>query len=140
MPETTNNPKCPYCGNTARLFKTSEAFYNGRDYGPLWACVPCEAWVGCHKGTFVALGRLANTELRKAKQRAHAAFDPIWKARLARRRAEDSRYTKGMARGGRYKALAELLGIPRAVCHIGMFDVDLCNRTVEIIAAGRLEA
>lgn len=132
--------KCPYCGKPPVFFKSSESFYHGKDYGPLWACKPCGAWVGCHPKTNKPLGRLADAALRRAKMEAHAAFDPVWRARLERKRVKDARYSKGMARGGRYKALANLLGIPQKDCHIGMFDIDLCQRTVEVIRAGKLEA
>jgi hypothetical protein len=44
-----------------------------------------------------------------------------------------------MARGGRYKKLAELMGISKKECHIGMFDVDQCRRVVEICSSGALQ-
>ena len=36
-----------------------------------------------------------------------------------------------MARVSAYKWLAEALGIDPADCHIGMFDVDLCQRVIK---------
>lgn len=74
--EVTKPPICPYCERPAEFLASSARVYHGRDYGPVWACLPCAAWVGCHKGTTQPLGRLANAELRKAKMAAHAAFDP----------------------------------------------------------------
>jgi zinc-finger-containing domain len=115
-------------------------FYRGRDYGPVWACLDCDAWVGCHSGTHKPLGRLADKELRQWKMHVHRYFDPIWEARLARKRSADPKYTKAMARGGRYKALSLILGIPQQECHIGMFDVSRCCQAVEAIRAGKLEA
>jgi len=68
------------------------------------------------------LGRLANAELRAAKRAAHAAFDPIWKG-------------GDMSRHAAYGWLAKQLGISRANCHIGMFDVDGCEAVVTAAAA-----
>lgn len=130
---------CPYCSKPA-VFKPSSAHvYHGRDYGPIYECAPCEAWVGCHDGTDAPLGRLADAELRKAKMAVHAAFDPIWKARYERKHAVDPKYKKGMARGGRYKRLAELMGIPREECHIGMFDLTRCAAAVMVCKSGALD-
>jgi hypothetical protein len=110
---------CPYCEILARFSKTSAGVYGGRDYGPIYFCMPCGAWVGCHKDTERPLGRLANAELRKAKQAAHAAFDPIWQFKEKTRRQA-------------YAWLAAQLGIPAYKCHIGMFDVELCEKTAKI--------
>ena len=91
----------------------------GRSYGLVYYCEPCQAWVGCHPESTRPLGRLANSELRLAKREAHAAFDPIWK-------------TGKKKRNQAYGWLALKLGIPRYRCHIGMFDVALCARAVEV--------
>ena len=118
---------CDYCGQAAHFRPNSQFLYK-RDYGPVYYCHGCLAWVGCHKGTRNALGRLANAELRQAKKDAHAAFDPLWQAKI--------KYTgcsKSRARHAGYKWLANELGIRYKDCHIGMFDVDQCRRVVEII-------
>lgn len=75
-------PVCPYCNRKAvLLMNSSELYYNHINYGPVWICRPCDAWVGCHKNQsgsrIVPKGRLANAELRKAKIEAHAAFVTI---------------------------------------------------------------
>jgi hypothetical protein len=67
--------------------------------------------VGCHKGTTKPLGRLADAELREWKKRAHAAFDPVWQALWQRENAGSAGYKKGMAREGRSRRLAELMGL-----------------------------
>lgn len=131
---------CPYCTLPASLVG-GDAIYPHRPdlYAKqFYFCAKDGAWVGCHPGTTDPLGRLANAELRQAKMAAHAAFDPIWQARYEAKHANDPKYKKGMARGGRYKKLAELLGIPQQECHIGMFDVERCQRTVELCRAGAL--
>jgi hypothetical protein len=119
-------PRCPYCGGLARHLKSSEKLYQGRDFGPMWVCFGCAAWVGCHPdGT--PLGRLANQELRWLKMQAHDAFDPLWKAKHAREGGP-----KKKARGAGYKWLARQLGIRFEECHIAMFDEDMCRRVAEI--------
>lgn len=117
---------CPYCDKPAVFFPTSERFYS-RDWGAVYACIPCGAWVGCHKGTKRPLGRLANAELRKAKIAAHAAFDKLWQGKMLR-----DECSKGEARRAGYKWLAEQLDIEPKKCHIGMFDLDLCAKVVEV--------
>lgn len=69
----------------------------------------------------------------------HHVFDPIWRRRYERKHALDPKYTKAHARGGRYKKLAELMGIPREECHIGAFDVERCKLAIAIIKSGALE-
>jgi len=112
---------CPYCGEPAVLVDSAE-LYHGRSYGPAYLCRPCYAWVGCHPGTIKPLGRLANAELRKAKIAAHDAFDPLWIDGVP----------KGPARRKAYQWLSEQLHIDVHKCHIGMFDVELCERTVVV--------
>lgn len=122
---------CPYCGSPAVFRDSSAHLYHGKDWGPVWECEPCKAWVGCHKGSSVPLGRLANQELRRAKHRAHAAFDPIWQAMLK------FGIDQGIARGATYGWLATALSIPPSHCHIGMFDVETCDRVVALCQAKR---
>ncbi|HEX6369884.1 MAG TPA: zinc-finger-containing protein [Longimicrobium sp.] len=133
-------PTCPYCGAPAEFLPNSESLYHGRDFGPVYACLPCKAWVGCHRGTAQPLGRLADAALRRAKIEAHNAFDRTWRDLHARRQLADPGYALGRARASRYRRLAELLGIPPQSCHIGMFDVETCRRVVALCASGALEA
>ena len=68
---------CPYCHVKTEIIK-SNAVYSGKDYGYLYSCPKCGAYVGCHKDTFQALGRVANEYLRRCKNLAHYYFDQIW--------------------------------------------------------------
>lgn len=124
-------PICPYCDKRSRLVVGSVIYPHRPDlFGKkFWHCAACDAYVGCHDkdchvrlsdgskkisdGT-LPLGRLANAELRKAKQRAHAAFDPLWRSKQMTRRAA-------------YAWLSHQLGISFENCHIGMFDIDGCR-------------
>lgn len=95
--------------------------------------------MGCHRGTRLPLGRLADKELRDAKRAAHEAFDRTWRARLAKRSAVDPTYSKRNARASRYKLLASLLGVAPSACHIGMFDLQQCRRVVGLCRSGALD-
>lgn len=115
---------CDYCRRPARLVTGRVIYPHRSDLAALrfWHCAPCAAWVGCHKtgdGT-TPMGRLADAELRRAKQEAHAAFDPLWQ----------QEGNKGAARARAYRWLAQELKIPAEQCHIGMFDVDQCAAVV----------
>lgn len=108
---------CPYCGSPTKLVEDTEVY--GRSYGGLcYVCEPCGAWVGCHKGTDRALGRVADKGLRRLKHQAHEAFDPIWK---------DGHLTRAKA----YESLSRHLGIPIGQTHIGMFDEEMCRKVIE---------
>lgn len=114
--------ECDYCKQEASLV-TGKVMYPHRSdlwHKGFWLCPPCDAYVGCHEGTSVPLGRLANKELRDAKMRAHNAFDPLWQSR------------NDISRGDAYRWLAHALDIPRQICHIGMFDCETCYRVVRI--------
>lgn len=114
--------KCPYCFGKVHRVDGTVIYPHRSDLADksFWLCRKCWAYVGCHPGTVRPLGRLANTELRKWKQAAHAAFDPLWR---------DGKLTRKDA----YRRLSELLGIPEDDTHIGMFDVHDCKRVIEAV-------
>lgn len=93
---------------------------------PFYYCEPCQAWVGCHPGTTKPLGSAANYQLRKARQSAHAAFDPLWRLMTG-----FSRQGSQSARKAAYRWLANSLGVAPADCHIGMFNLDQCRRVID---------
>ena len=112
---------CPYCGAKAE-FRDSAMIY-GRSYGMVYVCSNypvCDAYVGVHKGTDRPLGRLANTELRYWKKRAHDALDNLWKSR---------RYSRSKA----YRIAADIMGTPITETHIGMFDVQECKDLIKAL-------
>lgn len=125
---------CSYCDRPAMLVPGRAVYPNRPQYWtkPVWWCPPCKAWVGCHPGTERPLGRLANAELRAAKQAAHAAFDPLWKRKMDR-----DRCSKTKARRAGYAWLAAQLGIEIKRCHIGMMSVEECRRVVEVCGVRR---
>ncbi len=107
---------CPYCNGKSK-FVDSQIVY-GKSFGMIYLCSNCRAWVGVHKGTTTALGRLANAELRLAKKEAHKYFDMLWKLKL-------------ITRPEAYKYLSEWLQIHPDFTHIGMFGVKTCKSVVE---------
>ncbi len=121
-------PVCPYCGETSRLTTGREIYPKRSDlhHKDFYICAPCDAYVGCHMNTLTPLGRLANAELRAAKSAAHRAFDTKWQ-------------WGGMTRSRAYHWLSCRLNIPGELCHIGMFDVETCQRVVALCSADDFE-
>ena len=111
---------CPYCGNKAEYVDSAEIY--GKSYGMVYLCRPCDAYVGVHDGTDTPLGRLANRDLRRWRNRAHAAFDPLWKQGPYRRRRNDA-----------YAWLAGKMGLTKEETHIAMFDVEQCKQVIQIM-------
>lgn len=95
-----------------------------------WLCNRCWGYVGVHKGTITPLGTPAGRETRRAREAAHAAFDPLWQKRMRL-----SGLSKTKARGRGYKWLAAQLGIDAKACHIGMLDAETARRVVEVCRA-----
>ena len=121
-----NPPICPYCEKPARLTRGFHVYPGHKKLADLrfWRCEACDAHVGCHPGGSGCrpLGSLANAELRRLRQKAHAAFDPIWKS-------------AGLSRNEAYQWLGGALGIKKNDCHIGSFNADQCQRTLAECAA-----
>lgn len=108
---------CPYCGKHSE-YVDSQIVY-GVSHGMIYICRPCNAYVGVHKGTDRAKGRLADKGLRNQKIEAHKYFDLIWKDKI-------------MSRPSAYKMLAKQLNIPVQYTHIGMFGLKTCKSVVSI--------
>lgn len=115
---------CPYCNGYTEYVDSVEVY--GKSYGMIYLCRPCKAWVGVHKGTDNALGRLANSELREAKKEAHFYFDKLWKHKI------DSGVSKKIARSKAYKWLSVELGISKEETHIGWMNVSKCKEVISI--------
>lgn len=111
---------CPYCAQPAKAVTGASLYPHRPDLQRhlFWQCKPCNAHVGCHRNTMRPLGRLADPQLRLAKKRAHAAFDPIWT-------------NKHMTRTAAYDWLSKVMGLPVAETHIGMFDLPECRKVIE---------
>lgn len=119
---------CPYCGAPTTFSSDSAHIYAGRDYGPVWECRPCGAYVGCHRPGVgkgdgsTPLGTVADAATRALRKRAHAVFDPRWRGGQPR----------GRSRRRAYTWLAEQLGMTRGECHIGMMQADDLRRVIAL--------
>lgn len=117
--------KCPYCGRKSEHINSKEVY--GKDYGMLYACRPCDAYVGTHRtNPQRALGRLADRNLRYWKKQAHRYFDALWKYGIYKGRK------KHEVRTAAYEWLANEMDLPVKYCHIGMFTVMQCKRAIVI--------
>ena len=72
--------KCPYCGSDVMLKDATFIYHRSqaKRWGKVWVCKnypKCDAYVGCHEGTTLPLGRPANARLRTLKAEAHKQFD-----------------------------------------------------------------
>jgi len=97
-------------------------------WGLYWACTSrhttgCKGHVGAHQDSGQPLGIPANAETRAARQRVHAAFDPLWKY------GEDGRKTR---RRRAYAWLALALGT-EGEAHITHLDLAACNRVLDLL-------
>lgn len=111
---------CPECGGKAKLVD-SKKIYSSGSYGLSWVCERfpyCDTYVGCHKGTTTPLGTLANWKIRKARNRAHAALDPLW---------QEGDYDRGEL----YSELGIQMG--KIPLHVGELTVEECEKLIKII-------
>lgn len=111
---------CPYCGQRAWLTDSRFLYQGKHNFGPVYLCRPCDAYVGCHKDTDKPLGTLANKELREYRRRVHSAFDYIWRGKLL------------PSRTAAYKWLAYELGLDYSETHIAKFDVETCKKAIAV--------
>lgn len=118
---------CRFCSGDVELVNNAK-FYGGREFGwPFaYACCECGARVGCHTGTDIPLGTLADKATMQARRAAHAAFDPLWQNKGAG------------ARKRTYQALSKAMG--KNAAHISWMDAEDCLTVVSLINAGRIQA
>lgn len=115
---------CRYCGGVIRLVP-AETVYRvssnrlGMKDEKIYQCQNCNARVGCHKGTNRPLGNVANEVLRLKRIETHQVFDSFWKQR-------------NMSRTAAYKWLAKRMDLPSETAHIGGFEMDQCQKVIEL--------
>ena len=117
---------CDYCDCSTELVNSAE-IYNGQDFGKMWICRQCRAYVGCHYGSSKALGRVANPQLRNAKKIAHHYFDQIWAYYQ-----KVHKTSKREARKAGYRWLSANMKTPISETHIGMFDINQCLKATKL--------
>ena len=119
--------KCNICGG--EVIYTSNSKIYGREYGSgkMYFCTKCGAYVGTHiPRPKEAFGILANEEMREMKKKCHSLFDEKWIH-------EKNIKQKKKARKNAYKWLADKLGITVDNCHFGYFDMELLQKSYEIL-------
>lgn len=115
---------CRYCGGVIRLVP-AETVYGastarlGNENEKIYQCQNCGARVGCHKGTDRPLGNVANEILRLKRIEAHQVFDGLWKRRK-------------MSRTAAYRWLAKEMDLPMRIAHIGGFEMDQCQKVIDL--------
>jgi hypothetical protein len=120
---------CPYCNQPTEYIDSSYIYK--KSYGMIYICKPCNAYVGVHKGTSTALGRLANKELREAKKQAHHYFNKIYQTGIIVTILEKP-LPQVKSRTAAYMWLSKEMGVDRKYCHIGMFDIEQCNKVIAL--------
>ena len=114
--------RCPFCRSRVSLIDSAKIY--GQSYGFIYLCNAypnCDARVGCHPGTIIALGTLANKELRRWRTLAHRKFDPLWQLGVF-----SSRQTA-------YKWLSKAMKLPLSRTHVAMFNIRQCQRAITCI-------
>lgn len=115
---------CRYCGGKIELADAREIYGDAverlaLENEKIYLCRTCNARVGCHRSTVRPLGNVANEVLRLKRRETHEIFDAFWRRkRLTRTRA--------------YQWLAGELGLPEKKTHIGSFEMDDCQRVIEL--------
>lgn len=114
-------PVCPYCQKPTVLVGGSVIYPHRTDldHKQFWLCRPCDAYVGCHKGTDKPLGTPANAVVRHARMKAHDAFDLLWQSGR-------------MKRSEAYVWIRRKLGVFKDV-HIGQSDVNTCLSIIAFV-------
>lgn len=125
---------CDYCKRPAKFHSDSKHIYGGRDFGAVWDCRPCDAYVGCHPDGSPK-GTLAKAERRDLRKAAHYAFDPLWLDwRGAYPDAQRSTAKiRHVMRVRAYEWLAHHMQLPFEQTHIAMFDEAKCVQVIKLI-------
>jgi hypothetical protein len=129
MPDLCRDSSCIECGGKGRIASGREVCPERRDRAAwvFWLC-ECGAFVSCHPGTAVPMGRPANGRTRSFRIRAHEALDRRW-MRVGGKR---SKHATSRSRPKAYAWLATQLGIRVEDCHIGLFDEAMCRQVISI--------
>lgn len=117
------NIKCPYCGARAYLRPASVVY--GAQAAPgskLYVCSnypACDSYVAAHRGSKRPMGTLANKQLRRQRQAAHAVFNQLWRSGLMNKRQA-------------YLWLQAKLDLPECEAHIAKFSEGRCHLVVDL--------
>lgn len=120
--------RCDACGSPrVHLQKRSLMKMRApRTWDLIWHCLECEALVGCHEGTDIPLGLMADAETRGMRFLAHEHFDRLWRGRSA-----------PMSRAEAYAWMARTLAVSADAAHIGMLDRAQCEQLIAAVGSWR---
>ncbi len=76
-------------------------------------------YVGTYHDNLTSLGRLADTELRRLKNKGHKTFDPLWKEHKIFKSQKEA-----------YIWLSDKMELPIEVTHFGMFTNEQCMQAI----------
>ena len=113
---------CQYCGKPLEYAK-GKLVYMTPAYAQINIVVcsgypECDSYVGCHTGTLIPMGSVANSELRALRRLTHEVFDHQWETgRISRARA--------------YKEMSKIKGLEPF--HIGEFTKEQCELLISTI-------
>lgn len=119
---------CPYCNCVTKLVSGDQVYPHRTLEIPrhkfldkkYYVCeMDSDHYVGTYKDDKTSLGRLANLELRKLKNKGHKIFDPLWKSKKIFKSQKEA-----------YKWLSEIMGIPTKFTHFGMFSEEQCELAI----------
>lgn len=118
---------CNLCDGMVVL--TTNAIIYGKECGSgkMYFCTECKAFVDTQKKRpTMAMGILANKEMRVMKHNCYEVFDRRWKSEAT---LEDRKAKRKLA----YKKLAEKLNIPVEYCHFSYFNMSLLKEAYGIL-------
>lgn len=114
--------KCDSCGSP-RVHLQKRGFMGLRvikQWDLVWHCLDCDALVGCHEGTDIPFGLMADAMTRDARYQAHLAFDRLWRG-------------GGLRRAEAYAWMARVLMIEPERAHIGMLSERQCEALIAAV-------
>src|SRR5574344_786199 len=120
------HPKiCQLCGGN--VIYTSNSIIYGKEYGngKCYYCQNCHNYVGVHNNTDIALGIIADEDMRTLKKECHNIFDKLWK--------------DNKRRNNLYYELSKQMNIKREHCHFGHFDKTELKQALEILKNNKLK-
>ena len=112
---------CDCCCSLNVELTTNDRIY-GRQFGEwpyCYFCNDCKAAVGCHPGTEIPLGRMADRQTRRLRKIAHDEFDRLWRGGF-------------MTRDKAYQWLAAELQIEIEQCHMSWLTKDQLKQAAQV--------
>ena len=127
--EIINGKICPYCECESKLVKGENVYPHKINETPrpyyldkmFYQCINNpNHYVGTYKDNETSLGRIADTDLRRWKNKGHRAFDPLWKDKIHFKNQQEA-----------YQWLSDKMELPIEHTHFGMFTIDQCQKAIK---------